>query len=228
MTRILYLAADTPERARIIKRLRAANLDMHPVSSTREALALLQKSPYEVAFVDTTQMRARPHTTVTCLRRAAPAMPVVLIITDEADAKTSTADGILRKPFTTRTFKARLAAVMAQRQQDILTLGDFSLDMRTRAFVSPQGTFHLTPREAALMREFLQHPGEVLSRPVLLERVWNTDFVGDTRTLDVHIHWLRKKLEPDPRAPRHLLTVRRVGYRFEPYGSSAEGAGNEE
>jgi DNA-binding response OmpR family regulator len=60
----------------------------------------------------------------------------------------------------------------------------------------------------------MRHPGEVLTRAFLMKQVWETDYLGDTRTLDVHVHWLRKAVEEDPRLPTHLRTVRRVGYRF--------------
>jgi len=226
VTRILYLAVNTPERAHILKRLRAAHLDVYPVSSVREALDFLSDDRPDATFLDADGLRVRVKTAVSRLRRAAPAVPTVLIVTNDVDVQEMRADALLRKPFTTRTFKARLRTVLAQRQRDILRLEPFTLDMRTRMLTTPLGSFHLTPREAALMREFLLHPGEVLSRSTLMQRVWGTDFVEDTRTLDVHVHWLRKKIEEKVRLPQYLITVHRVGYKMEVHSSSEESEGS--
>ena len=72
----------------------------------------------------------------------------------------------------------------------------------------------LSPKEFDLLRVLLRHPGRVLGRDFLLNQVWGEDFFGDTRTLDVHIRWLREKIEDDPGSPRRIQTVHGVGYRF--------------
>jgi DNA-binding response OmpR family regulator len=81
---------------------------------------------------------------------------------------------------------------------------------------------HLTPKQALLLELFMRHPGEVLTREFLMKRVWNTDYTGDTRTLDVHIHWVREAIEEDTGSPRYLHTVRGVGYRFQVPASADE------
>jgi DNA-binding response OmpR family regulator len=73
----------------------------------------------------------------------------------------------------------------------------------------------LTPKQAVLLEVFLRHPGEILTRAFLMKQVWDTEYMGDTRTLDVHIHWVRKAIEVDYKSPVYLRTVRRIGYRFE-------------
>jgi DNA-binding response OmpR family regulator len=73
----------------------------------------------------------------------------------------------------------------------------------------------LTPRLAQLLKMFLEHPGEVIERGRLFREIWNTEYTGDTRTLDVHISWLRQAIEEDPRKPRFLKTIRGLGYRFD-------------
>ena len=98
----------------------------------------------------------------------------------------------------------------------ILSAGEVLLRLDTRRVNHGNISHHLSPREFCLLETFLRHPAETLSRCFLMREVWNTDFVGDTRTLDVHIHLVRKKMEPDPRKPRYLKTVRGVGYRFVP------------
>jgi two-component system, OmpR family, alkaline phosphatase synthesis response regulator PhoP len=74
----------------------------------------------------------------------------------------------------------------------------------------------LAPKEFQLLATFMQHSGEVLPRSFLIHEIWNTDYLGDTRMLDVHIRWLRQKIEDNPSSPLYLRTVRGVGYRFEP------------
>jgi DNA-binding response OmpR family regulator len=73
----------------------------------------------------------------------------------------------------------------------------------------------LKPQEYDLLLFFTQHKGQMLSRQFLLERVWGWDYVGDSRTVDVHVRWLRQKIEPDPAKPARIVTVRGGGYRFE-------------
>ena len=72
----------------------------------------------------------------------------------------------------------------------------------------------LTPRQAQLLEVFMRHPGQTLTREFLMRTVWNTNYMGDTRTLDVHVRWIRERIEKDPSSPRYLRTVRGVGYRF--------------
>jgi DNA-binding response OmpR family regulator len=74
----------------------------------------------------------------------------------------------------------------------------------------------LAPKEFKLLATFMQHSGEVLPRSFLIREIWNTDYLGDTRMLDVHIRWLRQKIEDNASSPTYLRTVRGVGYRFEP------------
>jgi DNA-binding response OmpR family regulator len=98
----------------------------------------------------------------------------------------------------------------------ILAAGGLRLDLDAHQVHSPSSTHHLSPKQFSLLETFLRHPASVLTRRFLMREVWDTDFVLDTRTLDVHIHWIRRKIEPDPSNPRYLRTVRGVGYYFVP------------
>ncbi len=103
----------------------------------------------------------------------------------------------------------------AKRSSSILEINGLTLDRDNRLVTGDNGVQHLTPVECRLLKTLMTYPGKVLSRKLLMRKVWKTDYVGDTRTLEVHICWLRKKIEEDPHHPRHLITVRSVGYRFE-------------
>jgi DNA-binding response OmpR family regulator len=110
----------------------------------------------------------------------------------------------------------------------VLRVGGISLDLNARRLEVDGKLFALTPKQLALLGLFMSHPGEVLTRKQIMKQVWETDYTGDTRTLDVHIHWVRQKLGEMHGQPRYLQTVRGVGYQFV-YPDSAqapEPAGN--
>ena len=96
----------------------------------------------------------------------------------------------------------------------VLKAAGLVLDVARRELTRGSKTQRLTPKECRLLALFMSNPGKVLSRRLLMREVWETDFLDDTRTLDVHICYLRKKIEEDPHHPRLLCTVRGVGYRF--------------
>ncbi|MBV9471272.1 MAG: response regulator transcription factor [Abitibacteriaceae bacterium] len=136
------------------------------------------------------------------------------------------ADDYLIKPFSMREFVARVRALLrravedtSQEEDGSLQVGNVQLDV-ARHEVSVQADngnlreVKLSLKEFELLRVLLTQSGQAVPREKLLERVWGDDFFGDERTLDVHIRWLREKLEPNPSQPQHILTVRGVGYKF--------------
>ena len=111
--------------------------------------------------------------------------------------------------------KATLRRMLSRNDTDhIVTMGAVSLDLHTRIVKTPRGQHHVTPKQSALLQMFMARHGEVISRREIMEEIWETSFLGDTRTLDVHIRWLREQIEIDPSNPRYLVTVRGRGYRF--------------
>ena len=97
----------------------------------------------------------------------------------------------------------------------MLTAGDLSIEIDQRRVTSGDDILNLSTKEFDLLAFLVNNRGRVFSREQLLERVWGYDYMGDTRTVDVHIRWLRRKIETDPAHPIHLITVRGVGYKFE-------------
>jgi DNA-binding response OmpR family regulator len=97
----------------------------------------------------------------------------------------------------------------------VLEVSGVTLDVDNRTVEGDNGLHHLTPIECELLKTLMTYPGRVMSRKFLMRKVWRTDYLGDTRTLDVHICWLRKKIEEDTQNPRYIITVRGTGYRLE-------------
>jgi len=131
------------------------------------------------------------------------------------------ADDYVSKPFSLGEMLARLRAIMrrSERQprlgREVLEAGALRVDTSSRRAWREGQELVLPQKEFDLLTCLIRNHGIALSRDLLLERVWGLDFVGDSRTVDVHIRWLREKIEPDPGRPRYIQTVRGVGYRFE-------------
>jgi DNA-binding response OmpR family regulator len=139
------------------------------------------------------------------------------------------ADDYMTKPFSMRELMARVKALLRRERlireelsaeaqvidEQTLMFGDLTIDMSRREVKRAGEPLHLKPREYELLVFLARHRGMVLSRDLILERVWGWDYDGGSRTVDVHVHWLREKIEPDPKNPTRIVTVRGVGYRFE-------------
>jgi DNA-binding response OmpR family regulator len=137
------------------------------------------------------------------------------------------ADDYMTKPFSMRELLARVRAMLrraemmkkeamvSERTSPPFRVGDLEIDTSRRRVSRAGVIMDLSRTEFALLEFLARNQGQVFSRDHLLERVWGYDYAGDTRTVDVHIRWLRQKIEVDPAHPQHLLTVRGVGYKFE-------------
>lgn len=101
-----------------------------------------------------------------------------------------------------------------------ISCGPITLDPESRILYLGEAEHKLTPKQSTLLLTFLRHKGEVLTRQYLMKEVWDTDYIADTRTLEVHVHWLRAKIERDSKRPDLLHTVRGVGYVFRPRESA--------
>jgi len=140
------------------------------------------------------------------------------------------ADDYLTKPFSMRELMARVKAQLrrsrllreeidnsneTQKQQQKLKFGNLIVNLTRREVTLDDEPLALKPQEYDLLVFFAEHKGQMLSRGFVLERVWGWDFIGDSRTVDVHVRWLRQKIEDEPSNPKRIVTVRGGGYRFE-------------
>ncbi len=123
-------------------------------------------------------------------------------------------DGEVALPLTAENVAELASRYESETTTGILVQGPFRLNMITRVLSTPHGVYRLTPKLATLLGVLLTHPDEIIHRSELMETVWETDFLGDTRTLDVHVRWLRQRLEADPSAPQYLITIRGKGYQL--------------
>ena len=100
-------------------------------------------------------------------------------------------------------------------EKDVMEVGPLRLNTAQRKVRAHGKETRLTPKQAKLLEVFMQNPGRLLTRKTLIQRVWNTDYTGDTRTLDVHISWLRQAVEAESKKPRLIRTIRGMGYRLD-------------
>jgi DNA-binding response OmpR family regulator len=139
------------------------------------------------------------------------------------------ADDYLTKPFSMRELMARVKAQLRRTRlireemgkqaadipQEKLTFGNLVINQTRREIILNDTPLQLKPKEYELLLFLAEHRGQMLSREFILERVWGWDYIGDSRTVDVHVRWLRQKIEAEPARPKRIITVRGGGYRFE-------------
>jgi two-component system, OmpR family, phosphate regulon response regulator PhoB len=158
------------------------------------------------------------------LRREGNMIPILMLTakgseTDRVVGLEVGADDYLTKPFGMRELSARCRALLRRERrimppQVILQYQDLWMNLDECRVMVRDALTELSPKEFRLLELFMRNPRRVWSREHLLERVWGPDFMGDSKTVDVHIRWLREKLEVDPSRPKYLVTVRGFGYRF--------------
>jgi DNA-binding response OmpR family regulator len=147
-----------------------------------------------------------------------PLRPLILLVDEDAsvsnDCQKLTCGNVLQLPFTSRKVLNRVTRLLSRRQGSVLKVGRLTLNLQTRCVSHGDVVHRLTPKQAELLHVFMEHAGQTLTRKFLMATVWNTDYMGDTRTLDVHVRWIRERIEDDPGKPQYLRTVRGIGYRF--------------
>lgn len=199
--------------------LRAAGYQVVKVASGKRALEWLNGNSAAVAVVFAASFGSSGCRIVRSLRRAAPQIPILLILgNDTLHNPQAQADEVLVLPFTKRKLINRVRRLAPLRRGPWFQVGKVWLDESNRIVRCLAKESRLTPRLTRLLRFFMEHPGEILSREQIFRAVWDTEYTNDVRSLQVHITWLRRAIEPDPRNPRFIQTLRTLGYRFNPEG----------
>jgi two-component system, OmpR family, response regulator RegX3 len=153
-------------------------------------------------------------------------VPIIMVTAKDSEADKVSglelgADDYVTKPFSVRELVSRVRAHLrragmrdAEPEEDVLNGGPVSLDVARHEVLIRGQAVGFPPKEFELLEAFLRRPGRLLTRDFLIEEVWGAGYFGDTKTLDVHVKRLRKKVEQDPHQPKHLVTVRGLGYKF--------------
>jgi DNA-binding response OmpR family regulator len=169
----------------------------------------------DLLVMDVASFGAKGYRIGDAVRARLDGVPTILLLEKGHAQAGATAEAFMTPPFTSRKLLYRvgkLATTMTSRE---IRAGDLVFDPDSRTLRKGESTERLRPKEATLLGFFMRNPGRVLSRKELIREVWETDYVGDTRTLSVHVRWLRIRIEDNPNSPRFLRTVRGIGYRFE-------------
>lgn len=140
--------------------------------------------------------------------------PIIAIIHKKSPSL-ECADGHLTNPVSHLRLTTLIRRILKVKQPWIIRLGELVLDLKKRTIARGSRTKKLRPMEVRLLKAFMRRPNEIITRAELMKLVWDTDFTGDTRTLDVHIRWVRERIEENPSKPKLLKTVRGQGYRLE-------------
>jgi DNA-binding response OmpR family regulator len=213
--RILFVEKDTATEGLLVPGLERQGFEVWLVRTLRQALASVRSASPDLLIVDVPSFAPNGYHVTDAIRSKLAQVPLILLLEKGHESAGSRADEFIVKPFTTRKLLHRVQKLTEALASRELRAGPLSFDPELRHLHKGDAAFYLRPKEAALMLLFMQNQGRVLTRQELIKQVWETDYYGDTRTLTVHIRWLRQKIEDDPHRPRMLRTIRGVGYRFE-------------
>lgn len=231
MSRVLIVEDEDLIREMLVLALKAEGYAIATAADGQTALALLQSGqptlgfPFDLVVLDLMLPQINGLDICRLLRHQGNPVPILILSakgseTDRVLGLEVGADDYLTKPFSMRELVARCRALLRRQlfsslpQMQVLQFKDIALyPQECRVLVRGQEV-SLSPKEFRLLELFLTYTRRVWSREQLLDQVWGVDFVGDSKTVDVHIRWLREKLEQDPSHPEYIVTVRGFGYRF--------------
>ena len=224
MTRVLVVEDEESYSDALAYMLRKEGFEVAIAATGPDAIAEFDRHGADIVLLDL-MLPGMPGTEVCRQIRQTSSVPVIMVSAkdDEVDKVVGLelgADDYVTKPYSPRELVARIRAVLRRgTEPDLaptaLEAGPVRMDVE-RHQVSVGGTdVRLPLKEFELLEMFLRNPGRVLTRGQLIDRVWGSDYVGDTKTLDVHVKRLRAKLEPDPSEPQYLVTVRGLGYKLD-------------
>lgn len=213
---VLLVEKDVTTSDLLVPSVERKGYRVYLVRTRRRAISHCQSRRPDILVVDVASFGAAGYDVLNSVQSRLGTVPTILLLEEGHAIAGSQAEAFMTPPFTSRKLLYRLKKVSETLPSRELQAGELVLDPVTHTLFKGGTRTHLRPKEAALLAFFMRNPGRVLSRQEIMKEVWDTDYLDDTRTLNVHVRWLRLKIEDDPGAPRLLRTVRGVGYRFEP------------
>lgn len=224
MTRVLVVEDEESYREALAYMLRKEGFEVVEAADGAAGIAEFDRAGADIVLLDL-MMPGIPGTEVTRQLRQRGSVPVIMVTARDSEVDKVVglelgADDYVTKPFSHRELVARIRAVLRRGQEvelvpDVVEAGGVRMDVE-RHEVSVDGQrIRLALKEFELLEMLLRNAGRVMTRGQLIDRIWGADYVGDTKTLDVHVKRLRTKIESDPAHPKYLVTVRGLGYKFE-------------
>ncbi len=222
-SKILIVEDDTALQTALVYSLSKEGYKIFVESNGSKALEIARLEKPDLILLDV-MLPGMSGLEVCRILRVGSRVPIIMLTarTEEVDKVAGLdlgADDYITKPFSTRELLARIRARLRNQEEPAETaklhFNDVSIDMGRHIVIKAGQPLELTRKEYDLLTFLIQNKGLVFSREQLLERVWGYDYAGGTRTVDVHVRWLREKIEPKPEAPRYLLTIRGTGYKLE-------------
>jgi DNA-binding response OmpR family regulator len=230
MTRTILLVDDEPTlRETLVEVLDADGFHVVAAADGREALARFRDSKPDLVVLDLMLPELSGIEVCRIIRAESP-VPILMLTAKSSEVDKVVglelgADDYVTKPFSVRELAARIRALLrradqvgAEQAPKTARLGDVTVDLAGHRLLRDGTPVPVKPKVFELLAFLLRHPGQVFSREQLLEQVWGYDYAGETRTVDVHVHWLRGAIEPDPAVPTWIHTVRGTGYVYRPAG----------
>jgi two-component system, OmpR family, response regulator RegX3 len=224
VTRVLVVEDEPSYRETLAYMLGREGFDVVEAADGTEGLAAYDRAGADIVLLDL-MMPGLPGTEVCRQLRQRGTVPVIMLTARDSEIDKVVglelgADDYVTKPFSHRELVARIRAVLRRGQDvelvpDVVEAGGVRMDVERHEVAVDGQPVRLALKEFELLEMLLRNAGRVMTRGQLIDRIWGADYVGDTKTLDVHVKRLRAKLETDPGNPEHLLTVRGLGYKFE-------------
>ena len=213
---ILLIEGKRIDRPSYMAGLNKKGFIVESVSSGAVAIEKIKEINPNAVIIDAASMRTSGTRICASLKKVLEETPIFLILAaSKGKVEDNCADEVLILPFTLQKLLNRIRPYMATNNNKKLICGPIKLDLKERWVICGDKKTRLTPRLFTLMESLMKNPDEVLLREDLFRKIWETDYLGDTRSLDVHISWLRKAVEDDPRHPEYIKTERGIGYRLE-------------